>query len=105
MALIDVVNRLAVEFEGEFSHDTVEAVVEESAASWRDATVQTFTPGCSPRSFSEAPDGDHEPLAKVCGHPYSLQIRSHVSKSWVASRSASGLRYSSGVTSSPPNDP
>ena len=44
MALIDVVNRLAVEFEGEFSHDTVEAVVEESAASWRDATVQTFIP-------------------------------------------------------------
>jgi hypothetical protein len=44
MTLIDVVNRLAVEFEEEYSHDTVETVVEESAASWRDATVQTFIP-------------------------------------------------------------
>jgi hypothetical protein len=44
MTLIDVANRLAVEFDGQFSHDTVEAVVEESAASWRDAAVQTFIP-------------------------------------------------------------
>jgi hypothetical protein len=44
MTLIDVVNRLAVEFDGEFSHDTVETVVEESAATWKAATVQTFIP-------------------------------------------------------------
>jgi hypothetical protein len=42
--LVDVVDRLALEFEGEFSHDKVETVVEESAASWKDATVQTFIP-------------------------------------------------------------
>jgi hypothetical protein len=44
MTLIDVVNRLAVEFEGELSHETVETVVEEAAAGWRDPTVQTFIP-------------------------------------------------------------
>jgi hypothetical protein len=42
--LVDVVDRLALEFDGEFSHDKVETIVEESAASWKDATVQTFIP-------------------------------------------------------------
>jgi predicted Zn-dependent peptidase len=42
--LVDVVDRLVLEFVGEFSHERVETIVEESAASWKDATVQTFIP-------------------------------------------------------------
>jgi Protein-tyrosine-phosphatase-like, N-terminal domain len=42
--LTEVVDRLSVEFAGQFSEEVVETVVEDVAARWKDAPVQAFVP-------------------------------------------------------------
>jgi len=44
MPLMEVVDRLSVEFHGEFSQDEIEVVVEQTTARWNDAPVQAFVP-------------------------------------------------------------
>jgi len=44
MQLTDVIDRLSVEFQGEFSQDAVEVVVKQAAAKWEGAPVQVFIP-------------------------------------------------------------
>ena len=58
MVLSEVVERLNEEFSGAFPPDTIEAVVEGTAAEWRDAPIQDYVPLLTERAARTRLRGD-----------------------------------------------